>query len=183
MNDYQVDPTRMYIAGLSAGGAMAAVLAGSYPEMFAAVGIHSGLPHGAATDFMSAFMAMKGGGTAGTGNTVPVIVFHGDRDPTVAAVNAEKIVTAQLSVLSGREPVVDRPAAVTIRSVAGGRPYIRTMHTGPDGSKVAESWLLQGAGHAWSGGNPAASYTTTGPDASAEMVRFFGKHTQPLAAG
>lgn len=181
-SDYAVDPTRVYAAGLSAGGAMAAVLAGSYPEMFAAVGIHSGLPHGAATDVMSAFMAMQGGGTAGTGNTVPVIVFHGDRDTTIAPVNAEKIVAARLSVPSQREPAVDRPAVVTIRGDAGGRPYTRTVHTGPDGSNVAESWLLHGAGHAWSGGNPAGSYTSTGPDASTEMVRFFGEHTQPPAA-
>ena len=86
IGDYAVDPTRVYIAGFPAGGTMAAVLAGSDPEMFAAVGIHSGLPHGA--DVMSAFAAMQGVGTAGTGNTVPVIEFHGDRDPTVAPVNA-----------------------------------------------------------------------------------------------
>ena len=96
--------------------------------------------------------------------------------------NAEKSVTARLSVLSEGRTAVTRPAGVTNRGVSGGRPYTRTVHAGPDGHTVAETWLLHGAGHAWSGGNPAGSYTTTGPDASAEMVRFFGKHTQPLPA-
>ena len=179
ITDYAVDPTRVCIAGLSAGGAMAAVLAGSYPSMFAAVGIHSGLPHGVANDVMSAFMAMQGGGRAGTGNTVPVIVFHGDRDSTVAPVNARKIVAARLSVLSQRGGAGRRPAAVTTRGEARGRVYTRTVHTGSDGRNIAESWLLQGAGHAWSGGDPAGSYTATGPDASAEMVRFFAEHRRP----
>ena len=179
MNDHRVDPTRVYVAGLSASGAMAAVLAGSYPEIFAAVGIHSGLAHGAATDFISAFMAMQGGGLAGSGNTVPVIVFHGDRDNTIAPVNAQKIIAARLSVRSERDSAVDRPVPATTQGVAGGRQYTRTVHTGADGGTIAESWLLRGAGHAWSGGNPAGSFTTSGPDASAEMVRFFSEHAQP----
>ena len=171
---YSVDPTRVYVAGLSAGGAMAAVLAGSYPETYAAVGIHSGVAHGAATDLMSAFMAMNGGGTTGPGNNLPVIVFHGDRDTTIAPVNAEKIITARLSMRSGS----DAPAPSVTQGDAGGRRYTRTVHAGPTGPAIAESWLLHGAGHAWSGGNPARSYTTAGPDASAEMVRFFQEHPQ-----
>jgi poly(hydroxyalkanoate) depolymerase family esterase len=177
MADYAVDPDRVYIAGLSAGGAMAAVLAGSYPEMYAAVGIHSGLAHGTAQDMMSAFGAMQGGGSPGTGNTVPVIVFHGDRDSTIAAVNAEKIVTARLSVPSVGDPVDGRPRPVTVQGDSGGRPYTRTVHTDRGGMVIAESWLVQGAGHAWSGGNPAGSYTDQqGPGATTEMVRFFLEH-------
>ena len=171
---YSVDPTRVYIAGLSAGGAMAAVLAGSYPDTYAAVGIHSGLAHGAATDLVSAFLAMNGGGSAGSGNNVPVIVFHGDRDTTIAPVNAEKIIAARLSMFSGS----DVPAPSITQGDSGGRPFTRTVHAGPTGLTVAESWLLHGAGHAWSGGNPARSYTTAGPDASVEMVRFFAEHAQ-----
>lgn len=174
MTDHAVDPARVYIAGFSAGGAMAAVLAGGYPEIYAAVGIHSGLAHGVAQDFITAFMALQGGASPGTGNTVPVIVFHGDRDSTVAWVNAEKIVTARLSVLPQQDPTVDRPVPVIIQGDAGGRPYTRTVHSAPNGITIAESWLLQGAGHAWSGGNPTGSYTDPqGPDASFEMIRFF----------
>jgi poly(hydroxyalkanoate) depolymerase family esterase len=183
MIDHRVDPARVYIAGFSAGGAMAAVMAGGYPEIYAAVGIHSGLAHGAAQDFMSAFLAMQGTASAGTGNTVPVIVFHGDRDNTVLPLNAEKIIAARLSVPSERDPAAGRPVPVPIQGDAGGRPYTRTVHNGPDGNTVAESWLVQGAGHAWCGGNPAGSFTDPqGPDASAEMIRFFGDHPHPAAA-
>ncbi|HEY5878744.1 MAG TPA: PHB depolymerase family esterase [Nakamurella sp.] len=184
MTDHAVDPARVYIAGFSAGGAMAAVMAGSYPETYAAVGIHSGLVHGAAQDFVTALMAMQGGTSPGTGNTVPVIVFHGDRDSSVALGNAEKIITARLSVLTKQNPALDHSVPVIIQGDADGRPYIRTVHTGPDGTTIAESWLLQGAGHAWSGGNPAGSYTDPrGPDASAEMIRFFREHTHDLRGG
>jgi poly(hydroxyalkanoate) depolymerase family esterase len=177
MSDYEVDPARVYVAGLSAGGAMAAVMAGSYPELFAAAGIHSGLAHGAAHGLLSAMVAMHTGGSPGAGNTVPVIVFHGDRDPSIAAANAENIITARLSApdADGRQRL---RSPVVLQGHAGGRPYTRTMHLDPDGSIAAESWLLQGAGHAWSGGNPAGSYTDSqGPDASAEMVRFFNDHS------
>jgi poly(hydroxyalkanoate) depolymerase family esterase len=181
MADYAVDPTRVYIAGLSAGGAMAAVMAGSYPEMFAAVGIHSGLAHGTAQDMVSAFGAMQGGGSPGAGNTVPVIVFHGDRDGTIAPTNADKIITARLSVApTASDPTIARPPSVTIEGDTGGRPYTRTVHTDHGGSIIAETWLVHGAGHAWSGGNPAGSYTDQqGPDATTEMVRFFRDHPAP----
>lgn len=152
-------------------------MAGAYHEIFAAVGTHSGLAHGAARDFMSAFTAMQGGASPGIGNIVPVIVFHGDRDGSVAGSNLETIVTSRLSVLAEEDPAGDPPVPVILQSDAGGRPYTRTTSTAADGATVAESWLLQGAGHAWSGGYSAGSFIDSqGPDASAEMVRFFGEH-------
>lgn len=174
MADHAVDPDQVYIAGFSAGGAMAAVMAGGYPELYAAVGIHSGLAHGAASHFMGAFLAMQAGATNGTGNTVPVIVFHGDRDSSVAHSNAEKIISVRLS--AEPEPVADQPEPVSSQGDEGGRSYTRTVHAGTDGT-IAESWLLEGTGHAWSGGHAGGSYVDPqGPDASAEMVRFFGDH-------
>ena len=163
-----IPPDRIFAAGLSAGGAMAAVLGAAYPEVFSAVGIHSGLPAGAANDVLSAFAAMRGDPTlAGPRPSGPgprTIVFHGSADATVAAVNAERIMatagTGDVETETGTAP--------------GRRSYTRTVHRRPDGSTQAELWLVDGAGHAWSGGAAAGSYTDpSGPDASAEMLRFF----------
>jgi poly(hydroxyalkanoate) depolymerase family esterase len=182
MSDFAVDPTRVFIAGLSAGGAMAAVMAGSYPELYAAVGVHSGVAHGAAHDFLSAFFAMHNGGTPGPGNAVPVIVFHGTRDSTIAPVNADHIVRARLEADRSGGGAAEIPRPTTFQSAAGGRQYTRTIHSDPSGRTIAERWLVQGAGHAWFGGDSAGSYTDPqGPSASAEMVRFFLEQTPALA--
>ena len=164
--EYGIDEGRVFVAGLSAGGAMAAVLGESYPDVFAAIGVHSGLPAGAANDVVSALAAMRGEG--GRGDAGPrsrrsaadgprVIVFHGTADATVRPVNGERIVEG---LAGGREK----------RSSAGGRSFSRRIFRGGR----AELWMIEGTGHAWSGGKAPGSYADpAGPDASAEMVRFF----------
>lgn len=174
-----IDAGRVYVAGLSAGGAMAAILAGAYPEIFAAAGVHSGLPQGAARDMPGAFAVMKTGVSpaaghrpmAGAANAVPTIVFHGDRDDTVHPLNGQQVISKALG--QGAGPTATR---VQQGDVAQGHRYTRTVHTAADGRVVAEHWLVHGAGHAWSGGRPQGSYTdAAGPDATREMLRFFAE--------
>ncbi len=176
--DYGIDAAQVYVAGLSAGGAMAVIMGRSYPELYGAIGIHSGLPYGAAHDLPSALAAMKHGAAASTQAraALPVIVFHGERDATVHPRNADQIV-AQAGVRGGSPEV-------TQGRVDGGRSYTRTEHHDGDGNVIAEQWLVHGAGHAWSGGSRRGSYTDRkGPDASREMMRFFtAQHAKNMNA-
>ena len=172
-----VDPARVVVAGLSAGAAMAVILGRTYPELFAAIGVHSGLPYGAAHDVGSAFAAMHGQATqAARGNVqgIPTIVFHGDQDHTVVAVNADAVVAQAL----GTRPGQPAPQACLLPDERlGGRNCSRTLYLDANGRTQVEQWVVHGAGHAWSGGNPSGSFTDAeGPDASAEMLRFFLAH-------
>jgi poly(hydroxyalkanoate) depolymerase family esterase len=181
---YGVDARRIFVAGLSAGGAMAVVLGATYPELYAGVGVHSGLPRGVAHDMPSAFAAMRNAsgsrGRSGSGAPVngtrhgarlpPTIVFHGDRDTTVHAENGADIAAAA----AGGHDEARLRADVDEGVAAGGRAYRRTVYRNLDDQAVVEHWLLKGAGHAWSGGSARGSFTDpSGPDASAEMIRFF----------
>ena len=157
-----LDAQRTYVAGMSAGGAMAAVMASTYPELYAAIGIHSGLAHAAARDMPSAFAAMKRKTRAGTGGPVDarMIVFHGDRDTTVHPSNGEYRTSGTLEKVE--------------KGSVNGRAYTRTLHLNAEGETVLEHWLVHGAGHAWSGGSMSGSFADPrGPDASREMLRFF----------
>ena len=178
MRDFAVTPGRVYVAGLSAGGAAAAIMGSAYPDLYAAVGVHSGLACGAARDMPSAFAAMRQGGApqyGGAKQPVPTIVFHGDRDTTVNPVNGDQVI-AQSKAGSDLQTTVSRGQA------PGGISYTRTVACDESGHPMLEHWVLHGAGHAWSGGSPTGSYTEPrGPDASREMMRFFLEHPKPAA--
>jgi poly(hydroxyalkanoate) depolymerase family esterase len=176
MRNYPIDPRRVYIAGLSAGGAAAAIMGATYPDLYAGVGIHSGLACGAASDMPSAFAAMRQGASAVAARsrwpdhpkaTLPIIVFHGDRDMTVNPINADQIIAQSKSK-------ADLRTTVSRGETPGGIRYTRTVQANESGRPMLEQWTLHGAGHAWSGGSAAGSYTEPrGPDASREMIRFF----------
>lgn len=158
--EFNLPHNRAFVAGLSAGGAMAAIMADTYPDLFAAAGVHSGLPSGAASDVISAFAAMRGDSNARPRPLkTPLIVFHGMADATVAPINGNRLVPG---------------TGIETRHTANGRNWSRLIDA--DGSEL---WRVEQAGHAWFGGDPAGSYADPlGPDASAEMVRFFAQVTK-----
>ena len=165
---YRVQAGHVFVAGLSAGGAMAAILGAAYPDLFGAVGVHSGLAAGAARDLPAALAAMKGAGSnqALIASVLPTIVFHGDADATVHQRNADQVVAASCQ----GDSVMEQQSLAGV----GGRACTRRVHRNQPGRVQAEQWLVHGAGHAWSGGSTRGSYADPlGPDASAEMVRFF----------
>ena len=166
---HNADPARTYVAGLSAGGAAAVVLGQAYPDLFAAIGVQSGLPAGAARDVPQALQIMRTGAAGGKlAHAVPTIVFHGTGDQTVALKNGQAIMAQAQRGFGG---------TVQVEPGHSGRRYTRTTQTLSDGRTSAELWQVEGAPHAWSGGNSTGSYTDpTGPDASAQMLRFFAQH-------
>jgi poly(3-hydroxybutyrate) depolymerase len=173
MAAYPVDANRVYVAGLSAGGAMAAILGDTYPDIFSAVGVHSGLAAGSATDLPSALSAMQSGANPAppraSANAVPTIAFHGDADNTVHPANSGQVIAASAAMAASVE--------VAQLTSSGGRTATRRIHHAADGTVLAEHWVVHAAPHAWSGGSATGSYTDPrGPDASAEMLRFFLAH-------
>ncbi len=198
MQTYGIDPKRVYIAGLSAGGAMADIVAAAYPEIFAASGVHSGLPSGAASNVAEAFAVMKNGAPAARPNeksqrfgkplgavaksrtSVPTIVFHGEQDQTVSSRNGDQVVAAVLrsAATNNTDPHASSADPSVEQGVStGGQRFTRSIHRSESGAVLAEHWLVHGASHAWSGGSATGSYTdATGPDASREMLRFFFEH-------
>ena len=208
MDTYRIDERRVYVAGMSAGGAMAMTMAMTYPDLYAAVGIHSGLAYAIAQDLPSALGAMHGGPgvslglhqgvslglhTAGAPDSrpcitlVPAIVFHGDQDTTVHPCNGDKVIAQCATSHAGPETWPEDGSAprasVEQGNVPLGHAYTRTTYRDASGQPVVEHWLVHGAGHAWSGGSSRGSYTDPkGPDASQEMLRFFYEHPKSLVS-
>ena len=191
MAEYPVDPQRVYVAGLSAGGAAAAVMAATYPDLYAAVGVHSGLAVGAAKDMPSAFAAMQGGATtlpSQPGRRRRRARGGSCRRSCSMATRTARSIRA-MATRSSPRPAAPPPSSLQATATAqqgqapGGRSYRRTAHADAAGRAVLEQWVIHGAGHAWAGGSPAGSYTDPqGPDASREMLRFFLEHPHPTAA-
>lgn len=143
----------VFVAGLSAGGAMAAVLGQTMPDRIRAVGIHSGVGPGAAATVFQGIAAMRDGVAELPVPAVPMIVFHGDADRVVAVQNGRALGAHLGANPDGRSH--DGPGF--------------TRSIGADG----EYWQIDGLGHAWSGGRGTGRWVAPGPDASAEMLRFF----------
>jgi poly(hydroxyalkanoate) depolymerase family esterase len=182
MNSYHVDINRVYVAGMSAGGAMAVIMAATYPDLYAAVGVHSGLAYRAAHDVRSGFAAMRrGAGQSALQLTtvIPLIAFHGDCDTTVSPVNADHLLDQWLQATSHEQGRSAQSTKVERGQVAGGRGYTRSIYHDASGHAIVEKWLVHQTGHVWSGGSSDGSFTDPrGPDASNELLRFFAEHSR-----
>ncbi len=191
MNDYAIDARRVHVAGLSSGGAMAAIMGATYPELYAGVGVHSGLAYGAAQDLPTALAAMKRGSpglvatqardlSGASGTDISLIIFHGDRDSTVHARNGEQLGSQWKASHSGRESGIDGVEWQTTEEAGrapNGHAYTRRIVRSGAQRAVLEQWSIHGAGHAWSGGSALGTYTDPkGPDAAREMLRFFSEN-------
>lgn len=184
-DEFAIRHDRVFVAGLSAGGAMAAIMGETYPELYAGIGIHSGLAYGSANDVVSAFSAMRGQSSVEPRRRVSseaaprVIVFHGSADTTVHPTNADRIVASQgnQDVAPGRTSRSEQP------STGDTRGYSKVVTAREDGTRALECWIIDGAQHAWSGGSPIGTYTDPqGPNASAAMVDFFLNGSPEAAA-
>jgi len=172
LHNHSADPRRVYIAGMSAGGAAALIVATAYPDIFAAAGVHSGLPIGAAHDPASAFLAMRAG-SLGSHQSVamPTIIFHGDADQTVHPRNGRSVAARALGAFPRLTETVRNSSSKS------GHKFTKTAHRAQNRKSYCEYWTVTGAGHAWSGGNATGTFADPkGPDASREMLRFFLQH-------
>jgi poly(hydroxyalkanoate) depolymerase family esterase len=191
---WQIDPARVFVAGLSAGGAMAAVMAATYPDLFAALAVHSGLAYGSATSLQAAYGAMANGGPdpralgraahaamARRARVTPTIVVHGSADRVVAPVNGDRVVeqwmvTNRLAALEGYDPDFGRPSEVSHGRVGGGHAHTIRRWADRRGRLVQEYLTVEGLAHAWSGGAANGLFADhRGPDASEAIWDFFAR--------
>ena len=183
---YSIDAARVYVAGMSAGAAMAINLTRSYPELFAAAAVHSGLPYACANNVVSALAVMKNGHVGRerpfgqARSAVPLIVFHGDHDLTVNHSNADVLVEQTLVDWPPEQPLSTRS---TTRFSQGGRDCQRVIYQTADGQVAVDYWTIHGGGHVWSGGNVHGSHTDAmGPNASVEFWRFLSAHRRDISS-
>ncbi len=188
----RIDRRRVFVAGLSAGGAMALILATTYPDVFAAAGVHSATAYRSATRGVNALgaMAARGAGpdSGAAGRMAPVVLLHGTDDAIVRPPNADRIVDQWLAsrrgAVNGPGRAAVRPLASTKALVVGGRRCLRTRWYTVGGRRVLEYWRVDGLGHAWSGGSARAAFIDrAGPSAAQVMWTFFGKHRGSAARG
>lgn len=192
---WTIDTARIYVAGVSAGAAMAVILCATYPHLFAALGVHSGVEYRAASNRLNALLTMRRGGPdplhqgqlayqamGHTPRVIPTIVFQGTRDKVVVPLNGEQVIqqwmaTNALASLGTYTPDFHAPTSVVRDQVPGGYAYTVSTWKDSSGRDIQAYYLVEGLGHAWSGGQPPAAYTDPrGPDASQAMYDFFIRH-------
>lgn len=193
--EHGADPDRVYVGGISAGGAMSLNVAAAYPDLFAAVGVHSGVGYAAAQDVEEALRVMREGppepafraealraAMGERARVLPLLAIHGSEDAVVDPVNSDALAAQWTLVMGWIRGGGPPPRLHQRRGEEGGRAFSQAVLSDPEGEgSIVEKWRVEGLGHAWSGGSPGGSYTDpAGPDASREMVRFFLRHPRSL---
>lgn len=197
-SQWTIDTSHVYVAGMSAGAAMAVVMGATYPDIFAAIGVHSGLEYQAGTDQTSGTQALSQGGPNPTqqgqaaynamgsyARVVPTIDFQGTSDYTVYPINGDQVIqqwmqTDHLASNNTYNASFNSPSSTTNGQVPnGGRSYTTETWNDNSGNEVEEYWKVNGMGHAWSGGSSSGSFTDPqGPSATQAMYNFFIAHPQ-----
>ena len=194
-SQWTIDSNQIYVAGASAGAAMAVILGANYPDIFAAIGVHSGIEYQAVTSIISAFKVMRHGGPDPVSQgqrafesmgsykrVVPTIVFQGTRDRIVPPISGDQVVQQWMQtnhLASHGLYLADfkYPTRTTPGQVPGGYAYPMYSWKDSRGKEIQAYWKINGLGHAWSGGSPSGSYTDPqGPNASEAMYQFFMNH-------
>jgi poly(hydroxyalkanoate) depolymerase family esterase len=190
---WQIDRARVYVIGISAGAFETAILGAAYPDVYAAIGIHSGAAYGggeqgclaeneapAATNKLARAALAAMGARA---HVMPVIVFHGDRDDTIPYRCGQQALTQWLSTDNlilkhdRRTTLSQTPTGASRSTVAGGHAYTVLSYADKSGCVLAQLWTIHEMGHYWSGGStdPASAryVDPRGPSAAAASWAFF----------
>ncbi len=195
---WTIDTKSIYVAGISAGAALAVILGATYPDVFAAIGVHAGFEYQAATNSNAGLRAGRKGGPdprqqgllayeamGSFARVVPTIVFHGTNDYVINIINGDQVVqqwmyTDMLASNGAYNVDFAAPTTTTSGRVPGGRSYVTYGWTDANSKEIQQYWKVNGMGHAWSGGSPGGSYTDPqGPNASQAIYRFFLLHSLP----
>lgn len=201
-SQWTIDRSRIYVAGISAGASMSVIMGATYPDIFAAIGVHSGLEYQAATSQNQVLRVSRRGGPdpirqgkaaydamSNFARIIPTIVFHGTNDYIVNPINGRQVVQQwmQTNFFASNETYqadFNNPSSTRVDQVPAGRSYTVFTWDDNDGYELQEYWKVEGMGHRWSGGKYGGSYTDSlGPDASLAMYTFFMNHPmkkQPL---
>jgi poly(hydroxyalkanoate) depolymerase family esterase len=200
-SQWTIDSNHIYVIGASAGAAMAVILGATYPDIFAAIGVHSGIEYQAVTNIISGLTMMRHGGPdpilqgqrayeamGSYKRVVPIIVFQGTHDRIVPPISGDQVVQQWMQtnhLASHGLYVADfkNPTTTTSGQVPGGYAYTAYTWKDSKGDEVQAYWKIHGLGHAWSGGSPAGSHTDPqGPNASEAMYQFFMHHPRAGAS-
>lgn len=190
--DYSVNNSRVFTLGLSAGGAMAVNMGVLYPDVFAGVGVGSGLTWKAGAGGLSGYPAMTAEQSGqqihisqgANSRTVPVYIFHGLQDKTVVPKNADDLAVSWIAANDladdgSRNNSVPANPVSTVFGTSSGDTFTTATYNDRNGQELIQVVKVTNMGHAWSGRSGAAYTYPAGPDETSLMYSFLSRHPKP----